>query len=116
MWKKFGLPILSYCPRPKVKEIKEFFFFKNIHRVIGQQVHYKFFKYQPKNRAVTNTFKITNPVNTIVGNQLDRHFNNVDRTNSMTNIKYLNPKTIESEMTLPNFYKTSGNLKFSIIL
>lgn len=43
---------------------------------------------------------------------MDKHLNNVDRTNSMTNIKFLNPKTIESDMTLPNFYKTPGNLKF----
>ena len=96
---------------PKTKGTIIKCFFKNIERVIGQQVHYKFFKYQPKNRTVTNTFKITNPVNTNGGNPVDKHLNNVDRTNSMTNIKFLNPKTIESEMTLPNFYKTSSNLK-----
>ena len=64
-------------------------------RLVGQQIHCKIFKFYPKNRIVTNTFKITNSQGQGQGNLNSQgnnyhNFNMEDRHNSMTNLQILN--------------------------
>lgn len=89
--------------------------------MIGQQIHCKIFRYHPKNRIVTNTFKITNPQG--INNFCNPNQFAEERRNSMSNLQALMNQDIEanannfypSEMTDPNYFIHRNNSGFEFI-